>query len=186
MRLIEDYSKIPFADPGDIYQMNANKGRRVRIFKEIIGDTTGLKTLDVGPQNLFGELLGLQENTYPTDLNHEVYAPSSEYDLIVCSELLEHVMNPLFLMEKLRGLCKHNGRVILATPKRFPFWNTSPKHLTEYQKDRLEILFRYAGFKIGSYRTIRIWDWWFAFTGFRPFIRTVFTRSHLWELYAVR
>ena len=181
-----DYSKIPFAEPGDINIMNANKGRRVTVLKKFMGDISNLKTLDVGAPNLFGQLLGIKDNTLETDLNWEVLAPSKDYDLILCSELLEHVCNPLLLMDGLRKLLKPGGRVILATPKRFPFWVTSKKHLTEYKRDRLEILFRYAGFEVKKYQTIRLWDWWFAFCGFRPFIRTVFTRSHLWELHDIR
>lgn len=184
MNLIKNYSDIPFGEPGDDNDVNANKGRRVRIVKEFIGrDLYKLKTLDIGQPNAFGRLLGIKDNTLKTDLNLTLIAPSKNYDLILFSEIIEHLMNPLGTLLVIHSLLKKDGVLIVSTPIANHFWMQSPHHLTEYQPKRFRKMLEYAGFRIVKYRTMLIWDWFpFMFTGIRPLLRCLLHRSQLYYL----
>jgi SAM-dependent methyltransferase len=177
------YSSIPFAEPGDDQAINANKGRRVRIVREFIGkDLSKLHTLDIGEPNAFGRLLEMEDNT-TGNLNYELVAPSKQYDLILFSEIIEHIMNPLGRLRDCYHLLQSRGILIVSTPIANRIFMQSPHHLTEYQPKRFRRMLEYAGFKVVKYRTICIWDWWpFMFTGIRPFLRCLFHRSQLWYL----
>jgi len=182
--IMATFKGVPFTEHGDASTQNANKGKRVRVVREFIGkDLSQLKTLDIGGKNRFGELLGIKHNT-EGNLNEGIVAPDKDYDLILCSEIFEHLMNPLQIMRQIHDLLKPDGVCILSTPIEYKIgWYQSPHHFVEYRPDRLRMLFEYAGFKPNKYKSFCIWDWWpFMFTGVRPFLRCVFHRSQLWEL----
>lgn len=184
----KDGKAIPFTEHGDANDLNANKGRRVRIVKEFIGgDLSGLHTLDIGPPNAFGKILGIKDNT-KGDVNEGLVAPSYAYDLILCSEIFEHLMAPLWTMRNIYYLLRPNGVCILSTPLANPFaWYQSYAHFAEYKPDRLRRLFEYVGFEVVKMKIYCIWDWWpFMFTGIRPFLRCLFHRSQLWYLRKAR
>lgn len=178
---------VPFSAHGDASDMNENKGRRVREVREFIGldlTLTHLKTLDIGPPNAFGKALGFKDNT-EGDLNIALVAPQKQYDVILFSEIIEHLMNPLGRVQDCHGLLKSGGILIVSTP--LMAWHSgisyqSPHHFTEYRADRLKKLFEYAGFEVVKYRKINIWDRSFMFKGIRPFLRVLFHRSQLWML----
>jgi len=180
-----DLSNVPFTEHGDASDINANKGRRVRIVREFILDMDLDKrhTLDIGGSNAFGKLMGMKDNT-SGDLNEGINAPSKDYDLILFSEIFEHLMNPLQAMREVYDLLRPGGVCILSTPKAYPIgWYQSYAHFTEYKPDRLRRVFEYVGFQIWGMKIYCIWDWWpFMFTGFRPFLRCLFHRSQLWKL----
>lgn len=176
---------VPFSAHGDASDENLNKGVRVRAVREFIGmDLTNLHTLDVGAPNMFGKLLGIKDNT-AGDVNNGIVAPSAEYDLILFSEIVEHLMNPLGAVRDCFRLLKRGGVCIVSTP--LAAWHSgismqSPHHFTEYRPDRLRKLFKYVGFEIADYKKISIWDRRFMFYGVRPLLRVLFHRSQLWKL----
>lgn len=175
---------VPFSAHGDASDENLNKGRRVKIVKDFIGGEVIGKTLDIGSPNAFGQAIGIKDNT-TGDLNFGVSAPSKDYDLILFSEILEHLMNPLSVLIDCHRLLRSGGLCIVCTPK--ASWHTgffyqSPHHFTEYKPDRLRKLFEYAGFTVVKYQTINIWDKRFALYGVRPLLRVLFHRSQLWML----
>jgi SAM-dependent methyltransferase len=182
MKIIENYSEIPFAEPGDDNADNANKGRRVRIVREFIGqDLSELHTLDIGCTNAFGRKMGIKDNTLATDLNVELVAPSDNYDLILCSELIEHNFNPGRMIERCWELLKPGGVLIVSTPVgNMSYFLQSPHHLTEYRPKRFRVMLEYYGFEVKKLKIFCIWDWWpFAFSGIRPLWRCLFHRSML-------
>jgi len=182
---IIDGRLVPFSCHGDASDLNLNKGRRVREVYEFINLPLPLmKTLDIGPPNAFGKALGIRDNT-TGDLNRGVVAPSQEYELVLFSEIIEHLMNPLMAMEQCWQLLIPGGFCVVSTPK--AGWHSgviyqSPHHFTEYRPERLRKLFEYAGFEIVRHKTINIWDRRFAFYGIRPLLRVLLHRSQLWLL----
>ena len=177
-----DFVKNPFATwNGDdsISKKLRHRTKVVKNFTEIKG-----KILDMGFPDEFGRRLGAQDNTYPTDFADGVKAPDKNYDTILCFEVLEHQMNMLSFVRDLYGLLKKDGKLILSTPKfvRFGGFYDADRHVGEYKRESLEILFKYAGFKMVKYRTFCYWDWDFMFWGIRPLIRVLFHRTQLWEL----
>lgn len=63
-----------------------------------------------------------------------------EYDVVVCEQVLEHVVDPQAAAANLRGLCRPGGRVIVSTPflikvhelpayGMFDYWRFTPRGL---------------------------------------------------------
>ena len=173
---------VPFSAHGDASDCNLNKGRRIKLVQEFIGlDIPKLHTLDIGPPNAFGQLLGLSDNSIG-DVNEGVKAPSVDYDLIVFSEIIEHLMNVLGPLRDCYRLLKPGGVLVVSTPIPNIIFYQSLHHLAEYRPDRLVQVFEYVGFKVEKYQKINIWDKRFAFYGVRPLLRVLFHRSQLWKL----
>jgi hypothetical protein len=42
--------------------------------------------------------------------------PQDTYDVVVCEQVLEHVIDPFLAAENLRALCKPGGHVVVTTP----------------------------------------------------------------------
>jgi hypothetical protein len=177
-----DYDKIPFAYRGDSDRMSKQIPHRLKAVKKFIGrDISTFKTLDIGTSNEFGRRLGLKDNTLETDLNSTVEAPSQDYDLIGCFEVIEHLMNPLMLLVRCHSLLQSSGVLYLSTPRPFFGFLQGPQHLTEYKKSRMIQMLDYAGFEVTKTQKIRFWEWSFMFYGFRPIFRTLFHRCIIYE-----
>jgi len=190
---IIDGVRVPFSAHGDASDENLNKGRRVRIVREFmsshIKDIEKLHTLDIGPPNAFGRALGFKVNTQG-DLNWGVcpILPVGEmrlgrFDVILFSEIIEHLMNPLTALEDCHALLKSGGYMVVSTP--LMMWHSgisyqSPHHVVEYRKDRFQKMLEFAGFEVVKYKKINIWDKKFALYGVRPLLRVLFHRSQLW------
>jgi len=170
----------PFSAHGDASDVNANVGRRVAQVRKFIGFVPD-ESLDIGPPNAFGQALGVRDNT-TGDVNLGVNAPGKDYELILFSEIIEHLMNPLGAMQDCYRLLKPGGICIVSTPIASRLSFQSPHHFTEYKPDRMRRLFEYVGFDIVGYKKINIWDRGFMFKGVRPFFRVLFHRSQLWKL----
>jgi len=54
---------------------------------------------------------------------HDIYSPidaipmpDSEYDFIICTEVFEHIPEPIKAMEEFVRLCKHGGNILITAP----------------------------------------------------------------------
>lgn len=105
------------------------------------------------------------------------------FSLITCLETLEHVQNPLFLLDNLRKKMFRDSVLVLSLPGRPRFlWTEhhyheiTPKHLQKWLLDEL-------GMKIVRQKKIRInMPWWRYFTGIRPFMRLFFNFTNIYEI----
>lgn len=97
-------------------------------------DKEGLLVLDVAPQAHEGakpyfpqatvETLDLDPDsgaTYIADLckDNTGKIPGDRFDIIVCTEVLEHTLQPFKAVEELRRLVKPGGTVLVSTPFNF-------------------------------------------------------------------
>lgn len=184
--LIEDFGRIPFGAPGDKDEGRKNTKHRLKVVREFIGyDIKNLKTLDIGQSNRFGRELGIKHNTLDYDLNQKVEAPDKDYDLILFSEIPEHMMNLYYVMVRIYDLLRPGGVCIFSTP--LMTWNggiayQSPHHFVEYRADRLGRFFHYMGFEIVKWEKYRLWDLDFIFWGIRPILRVLFHRNQVWMI----
>ena len=70
-----------------------------------------IETLDIDPKS---------GATYISDLCKEnLQIPSSKFDLIVCTEVLEHTLNPFSAVNEIFRLANKNGLVFISTPFNF-------------------------------------------------------------------
>jgi 2-polyprenyl-3-methyl-5-hydroxy-6-metoxy-1,4-benzoquinol methylase len=49
----------------------------------------------------------------------ELYDASSRFDLIICSQILEHIHNPLAMLDNLKRLLKDDGVIFIGVPNGF-------------------------------------------------------------------
>ena len=58
----------------------------------------------------------------------------NKYDLVVCSEVLEHLEDPEQALKNIKELCNENGFILLSVPKE-PIWRICNMARGKYWKD---------------------------------------------------
>ncbi len=56
------------------------------------------------------------ENVNYYNISIEEYETKKKYDTIVCLQVIEHIKNDIFAIEKMKKLLKDNGYIIISTP----------------------------------------------------------------------
>ncbi len=92
---------------------------------------------------------------------HKLPFKENYYDLIICYETIEHVVNPLLVLKEMRRVLKKDGMTILAMDSGslmfriiWWFWEKTRgrvwegAHLHPFHHDHLEKVIRESGFKI--------------------------------------
>ena len=99
------------------------------------------------------------------------------FDIVFMGEVLEHVWNPLILLQETHRVLKNGGLLVITTPNPYhlanviSFWfkrefEDDPDHKIIYDLKSLSNLIRYTGFRLLKVRTIKI---------FIPFLKKIFT-----------
>lgn len=117
--------------------------------------------LDLGPANALARELEARdgvriEHTDQHDLDRERLAGfrPGPYASITAFEILEHVMNPLFILDGCREVLRPDGVLYVSVPRRNGFewlFGKSPEHFHEFAPDELRWLLDKAGFDIESF-----------------------------------
>jgi hypothetical protein len=176
--------EIPYSDTENLPTVDLNVKTRLRYYQKILGDRNPGRTLDVGESNWIGRQMGAQENTASgQDFNWTFTAPKLQYDTIYCFEVIEHVMNPLFLLESLKNHLSVNGRIYLSTPVLgLITWYQYREHFAEYKLRNLHEMIHHAGMEIQSEDIFCPYPAYFALKGWRPALRVLFHRNVLFCL----
>jgi len=105
-----------------------------------------------------------------------------KYDIVTAFEIIEHLYNPLHLLNEISNVLKKGGKLYLSTPKGKPQYLWSEHHFHEMSDKSLRALIERAGFSIIRTEEIRIQPLLFYFTGIRPILRFIFEKHLLMEL----
>jgi SAM-dependent methyltransferase len=170
---------------GDIQTMqpDALARRRLKLYRQF-GVVPRGRTLDVGAPNWIGKLLAPSAVNTFCDLDYVLVAtPSGGFDTILCFEVIEHLGNPLKLLENMFRAMNERGTIYFSTPL-LPFISiySSPRHLTEWKLDRLEYMIDKAGYRIMKKAIRRTMPISTAWRGFRPLLRFLLCRTVIFEL----
>lgn len=112
-------------------------------------DEDGVKVLDVAPQRYNGaaeffrmasiSTLDIDESSgadYVLDITHNNRSviPDGYFDVIICTEVLEHTLNPFLAVQELYRLVREGGCVAISTPFNFRIHGPLPDcwRFTEY------------------------------------------------------
>lgn len=98
-----------------------HEGARLYFCKEMV-----IETLDMSKEYM---------PTYLADLcSQNLFIQSNRFDYVVCTEVLEHTLNPFMAMQEIFRLTKPNGLVFLSTPFNFRIHGPLPDcwRFTEY------------------------------------------------------
>lgn len=74
------------------------------------------------------------------DLQHCPQVPDDTYDVIVCTQVLEHVPNPFLAAAELCRILKPGGLLLLTVPAAYPY-HSAPNDYWRYSRDSLRLLF---------------------------------------------
>lgn len=96
---------------------------------------------------------------FMSDLEQSLTLPSHTYDLVLCLDVLEHLVNRQQLLAEIRRVLAPNGRLLLVVPNRATSWKrrlaragcfaySDPDHKVEYTLDELRVELATGGFTI--------------------------------------
>ena len=120
--------------------------------------TFDVPILDLGPPNALARVLEQRfgvpiAHTGTHDLDRErltSFAPGP-YGTITAFEILEHLLNPLFVLDGCRDALRPGGTLYVSVPRRHPWewlFGKSPEHFHEFAPDELRWLLDKAGFEV--------------------------------------
>jgi 2-polyprenyl-3-methyl-5-hydroxy-6-metoxy-1,4-benzoquinol methylase len=158
----------------------------VKMFKGIVDKLYGndLSVLDVGggtgwvlnslkkATNRFKyfNIVDIDENAESTAIGNgysffkgkiEDYKPKNKFDLIIMLNLIEHVSDPVLVLNSIKDMTKKNGLIVIKTPNNdsldariFKKYNWgglhAPRHFNIFSKESIEILAEKIGLKVES------------------------------------
>lgn len=158
----------------------------VKMFKGIVDKLYGndLSVLDVGggtgwvlnslkkATNRFKyfNIVDIDENAESTAISNgysffkgkiEDYKPRNKFDLIIMLNLIEHVSDPVLVLNSIKDMTKKNGLIVIKTPNNdsldariFKKYNWgglhAPRHFNVFSKKSIEILAEKIGLKVES------------------------------------
>ena len=133
--------------------------------------------VDAGPTGALAESRGLTiHRTWIDD-----FEPSEQYDAVAMFELLEHLPEPVTLLERVHGWTREGGTLALSTPsstgiparalgRRFPLI-TPPEHLELFSHQGLGTLVTRGGFQPFRWTSFSNLDAEKLDNGFRRYLR---------------
>ncbi len=152
-----DRSGIQAEVPVDSDSYAQDARRRFRVTLDFIDALEG-PVLDMGPANALARAVqgrfGVSiDNTGDHDLDRERLEAlrPGPYAAITSFEVLEHVMNPLFVLDGCRAVLQRGGVMYISVPRRNPWewmFGKSPEHFHEFARDELLWLVEKARFEV--------------------------------------
>ena len=101
--------------------------------KEFFKKST-IKTLDIDPESGADYIMDLC-------VNNSENVKDETFDIILCTEVLEHVNNPFFVVEELRRMLKTGGIIAISTPFNFRIHGPLPDNW-RFTIHGLKVLFK--------------------------------------------
>lgn len=142
------------------------------------------RILDIGDPNAIGkyisEILCVPFYNTDGDLDYYYIAPETDFNVVLCLEVIEHLMSPKYFLIELRKYITKDATIIFSYPRR-PKWNWSRYHFNEYDEPRFRYLLDQCGYAVIDWQ-IRKYPESFRskyLLGVRPFIRSFFERNNL-------
>lgn len=137
--------------------------------------------LDLGPPNALARVVAQRfdveiAHTGQHDLDREhlpTFRPGP-WASITGFEILEHLMNPLHVLDGCREVLQDDGVLYLSVPRRHPWerlFGKSPEHFHEFAADELRWLLEKAGLRVERWVELNTSE---ISLGLRPLLRRLF------------
>lgn len=142
------------------------------------------KCLDIGYKSPVGDYITkfLQFDKYNTNgnLDYKWKAEKEKYDIVLCTETLEHLVNPGTFLTELKKYITKDTYIFITYPSRPKFMWTD-QHFHEYDKKRYEYLIKTTGYKIIDHEIKQMpRSFLSCLKGIRPFIRLFWNPDNLY------
>jgi 2-polyprenyl-3-methyl-5-hydroxy-6-metoxy-1,4-benzoquinol methylase len=138
---------------GCMLDVGCGEGFALNYFRKDGWQVTGLDYSDAGMKTMNPECLdALQTGDLITLLKTQIDS-GDRYELVWCTNVLEHVIDPPALLTSLRQLVSDDGILVVTVPNDFsqlqqylingefvgePYWIALPDHLAYFDRDSLE------------------------------------------------
>ncbi|MGV8952325.1 MAG: class I SAM-dependent methyltransferase [Cypionkella sp.] len=144
--------KPVFDKPGSMLDVGCGEGYALAFFKELGWSVRGLDYSRAGLESKNGHCAADLVDGDVVQLLKNEQAASNSYDLIWLQNVLEHVIDPVALLNSLRQLVKPGGVLVVTVPNDFsqlqlraistdvvtrPYWVAPPDHLSYFSRDSL-------------------------------------------------
>lgn len=149
---------IPFKESGKILDVGCGNGEMIGWMKKYGWETYGIdmsrqacvQAAEHGIKAFTGEL-------------KQAHFQAEYFDVIVISHVLEHVHNPLSLLQECNHILKKEGHLIISVPNfgcfdsqlfgRSWFQIDAPRHLYHFTSDTLDKMCQGAGFQVNKWKS---------------------------------
>jgi len=141
------------------------------------------RVLDIGERNPLTERMekyfNIRIDSTSGDLDETFIPDRFEYDVVILSQVIEHLFNPLLCLENIGRVMHKDSILVIGTPIKPGFITTNFRHFHEMDKYQFGKLIRRAGLEIinwqrnYAYHNIN----WKSFTGIRPFLKMFYRRT---------
>ena len=141
---------------------NMNLDNNSKILDVGCGEGSTLLYLNDESNKLYGmdiseEAIELSKNNlmdatyFLGDITKKETLPDQKFDLIICSEVLEHITDDAVAIEHISSLLEKGGYLIITVPHRKDYWtktDTKSGHVRRYEISEIKNKVNKSGFKI--------------------------------------
>jgi 2-polyprenyl-3-methyl-5-hydroxy-6-metoxy-1,4-benzoquinol methylase len=109
-------SLIPFDSGQKVLEIGAGAGNTLLYIKEkgIAKEVMGVELMEIPNSNQKNPLI---DKFQIANIEHEaIQAPEKYFDIIICADVLEHLIDPWSVVDKLSGFLKKDGLLIVSMP----------------------------------------------------------------------
>ncbi len=153
---------VPANTPLRMLDIGCGEGWTLKYFKEKNWDVLGIDLSDYGVRNHNPELSDFVIKGDLEVLLAELQDKKEYFDLILTDNVIEHVGDPLNVIQLLHSLTEPGGLLLIEVPNDFsdiqkhlfntgkvsrPYWVSPPDHLSYFDKDGLNALCEKVGWK---------------------------------------
>lgn len=154
------------ARPAKAIDIGCGRGAVTRLLARHAGSVLATEVTDQGVQAA-REALSDCENVEVRFANlfdggTDDLGAEASFDLVLLSEVLEHLEQDSQALVRIFGLLADNGLLVITVPRDPSFWSVEDElwdHKRRYTRDELTSKLRDAGFEIETF-----WSWGFPFT----------------------
>ena len=142
---------------GRLLDIGCNEGRGLAIYARNGFQAEGLEVNERAAA--VARARGFTVHTLPL----AEFIPEKPYNVVVLSNVLEHVLDPVAMLTQIRGLLSPEGQVWISCPNAASYWHQVfgrhwinwhvPFHLWHFSPQTLESLLARAGFQVVNLKT---------------------------------
>ena len=137
---------LPLAGERDVVDFGCGAGYGAQLLAEVARTVTAYDPDEETIRHVRQTILG-QNLSFTSQLD-DLAEQSGSFDLVVCFEVLEHVMDPDVVLGPIAEMIRDDGILLLSTPNKQKHQderqNNNPFHVHEYYQEELqEVLERY-------------------------------------------